>query len=96
MRPAARCLEAGNAVQGRGLAATAWPEQDKQLTVFDGEVEILDGGMLTEGFLEMIEINSGHGSAHRVDEVHVGDMPLQKKRDQRRRQHGQCERSSEV
>ena len=55
-----RGLEAGDAVQGGGLAAAGGTEEHDQLAIDDLELHLLDGGVAAEGLGQAVELNAGH------------------------------------
>ena len=59
--PGGRILEAGNHAQSGRLAAAGRPDEDDELAVFDGEVQVLDRLNGAERFIEIAQFDTCHG-----------------------------------
>ncbi|MNV67920.1 hypothetical protein D3C71_1607410 [compost metagenome] len=54
-------FEPRNQPQQRGLATARGADEDDELALLDGEVDALDGAMLTKEFLDAAQLKVGHG-----------------------------------
>ncbi|MNT67085.1 hypothetical protein D3C72_2052020 [compost metagenome] len=62
-RAAVDILQPRDQAQQRGLAAARGADEDDELALLDGEVDALDGAVLTKEFLDAAQLKVGHSSA---------------------------------
>ena len=81
---------------GRGFAAPRRTKQDEQLAVRDRHVKSTNSGVLAIGLGDIIEVDAGHELSLPSRQMHLGNMPLDEKRDDERRDEAQQQACGEL